>query len=240
MDRQVAFRVFRFDPQSDSEPRFDTFTVEAREGMNVLEGLFYILENLDGSLAFRFSCRGAVCGSCAMFINGAYRLACKTMLRDLKEVTISPLGHLPVIKDLVVDMRPFYRKYESILPYLLPASEPPLKEYPQSPKQRHAINEMIDCILCGCCHAACPIVWTNKDYLGPAALTKAYRFVADSRDGAENERLALVSGPDGIWRCHTIFNCHEVCPKYINPTYSIQQLKRMAISRRLHFWRKNK
>ncbi len=239
MDRKVTFRVFRFDPQSGGEPRFDTFVVEAWEGMNVLEGLFYIMENLDGSLAFRFSCRGAVCGSCAMFINGSYRLACKTLIKDFPEIAVSPLGHLPVIKDLVVDMSPFYQKYQSIKPYLMPAAEPPAKEYLQPPKQRRAINEMIDCILCGCCHSSCPVVWGNKDYLGPAVLTKAYRFVADSRDGATKERLALVTGPDGVWRCHTIFNCHEVCPRYINPTYSIQQLKKTAVAEKLRFWRKH-
>lgn len=237
-NQRVTFTIFRFDPDQDGEPHFDNFAVSTKGGMTVLEALFRILEEEDGSLAFRYSCRGAVCGSCAMFINGSYRLACQTQISALgSKVSISPLPHLPIVKDLVVDMTPFYEKYERIIPYLKTATPDPDKERLQNINQRKALDEVIDCILCGACYSACPITWTNKGYLGPAALVKAYRFVADSRDEAARERLSLVSGEDGIWRCHSIFNCVEACPKNINQTYSIQQLKRKTLSQKLKFWR---
>ena len=233
-----TLKVFRFDPDRDREPHFDTFEVPLREGLTVLEALFDILENQDGSLAFRYACRGAVCGSCAMYINGSYLLACQAQVAAFfpRELTIGPMPHFPVIKDLVVDMTEFFRKYEQIMPFLVAQSAPPEKERVQTLEQRQAINEMVDCILCGCCYSSCPTVWTDKEYLGPAALTKAYRFLADSRDDAARERLSIVAGGDGIWRCHTIFNCAEACPKRINPTWSIQQLKRKSALRRLKSW----
>ena len=197
-------------------------------GMTVLEAIFEVLEKQDGSIAFRYACRGAICGSCAMFINGSHRLACGTQVTSLNttEITISPLPHLPLIKDLAVDMTPFFDNYEAIKPYLIANTPPPEKERLQSPDQRKAIDEAIDCILCGICYSSCPVVWTNKDYLGPSALLKAYRFVADSRDEGLKERLATVGTEKGVWRCHTIFNCSEACPKGINPTNAIQQLKK--------------
>lgn len=233
---KVRFKVFRFDPDKDSQPHYDFFSVSLREGMTVLEGLFDILEKQDNSLAFRYSCRGAVCGSCAMFISGAYRLACQTQIARLKGevITVSPLPRLGVIKDLVVDMAPFFEKYERIMPYLQ-AGTPPEKEYLQSPRQRKALNEVIDCILCGACYSACPMTWTNRDYLGPAALAKVYRFVADSRDEAAAERLRQVEDENGLWRCHTVFNCEEACPKKVRQPYAIQQLRRKTLTRRLKF-----
>ncbi|MDP2954566.1 MAG: succinate dehydrogenase iron-sulfur subunit [Chloroflexota bacterium] len=235
---KVALKVFRFDPERDSSPHYDRFEVAVREGETVLEALFDILENQDGSLAFRFSCRGAVCGSCAGYINGSYRLACETQLQAAgPEITIDPLPHVPIIRDLVVDMGPFFQKYEKIMPYLKTQSQPPEKEYLQSPQQRKAVDSYIDCILCAACYSACPVVWTNKDYLGPAALAKAYRFVADSRDEADRERIKVVAGEDGIWRCHTIFNCVESCPKKINQTVAIEKLRAKTVSHRLKFWK---
>jgi succinate dehydrogenase / fumarate reductase iron-sulfur subunit len=233
-----TFKVVRFDPDQDREPHFDTFEVPQREGLTVLEALFDILENQDGSLAFRYACRGAVCGSCAMYINGAYRLACQTQVAAFSsgKLTVGPMPHFPVIKDLAVDMTEFFRKYERIMPFLVAQSTPPERERVQTPKARATINEMVDCILCGCCYSSCPTVWTDKAYLGPAALTKAYRFLADSRDEAAGERLSIVAGGDGIWRCHTIFNCAEACPKRINPTWSIQQLKKKSALRSLSSW----
>ncbi len=267
MNREVVtIKVFRFDPDKDKEPYFDSFKVQVKKGMTVLEALFDILENQDGSLGFRYSCRGAICGSCAMHINGSYRLACQTQIEKLEveEIVIKPLGHLPVIKDLVVDMRPFFEKYESIIPYLIsnPKKDPLLfssktkqrgqvdpspsasgggsksgnsetKEQLQSLKERARIDEMIDCILCGCCHASCTMTLTDKDYLGPATLLKANRFYMDSRDKGGISRLKLVDGEHGVWRCHTIFNCNEVCPKYINPTRSIAKLKRGLIKNKI-------
>jgi succinate dehydrogenase / fumarate reductase iron-sulfur subunit len=222
-----TFKVFRFDPDQDREPHFDTFEVPQREGLTVLEALFDILENQDGSLAFRYACRGAVCGSCAMYINGAYRLACQTQVAAFSsgKLTVGPMPHFPVIKDLAVDMTEFFRKYERIMPFLVAQSTPPERERVQTPKARATIN-----------YSSCPTVWTDKAYLGPAALTKAYRFLADSRDEAAAERLSIVAGGDGIWRCHTIFNCAEACPKRINPTWSIQQLKKKNALRRLSSW----
>lgn len=233
----LKVKIFRFDPDSDAQPRYDVYQVPYREGMTILDVLFYILENLDGSLAFRYACREAICGNCAMYVNGLQRLACKTQVKDLHsaELTIEPLPSLPVIKDLVVDMEAFFGKYVSIKPYLIPAQEPPEKEYYQSEADRHVINEVVDCILCGACYSSCPSVWTDEKYLGPAALAKAFRFYADSRDGAQQERLDLVAHEHGLWRCHTVFNCVEVCPKGINITSAIQFLKKKAVGRALGF-----
>ncbi len=223
----VTFKIERFDPDQDTAPHYQTYEVTTEKEMSVLEALFYIVENLDGTLAFRYSCRGAVCGSCAMRINGQNRLACQTLIKTLraKTITVSPLPHLPIIKDLVVDMDRFFAKYEKIQPYLINNSAAPEKERTQTIAARTKIDEMINCILCGACYSACTVAATDPEFLGPAALTKAYRFLADSRDDARAERLKLVSGEHGALRCHTIFNCAEACPKYIVPTYSIQKLK---------------
>ena len=232
MLKAVTLKVFRFDPQIDQEPYFQEFDIPLRPSMTMLDGLFHILEEQDHTLSFRFACREGVCGSCALFINGSYRLACQTQFANLQTeiVVVNPLPHLPLIKDLVVDMTPFFEKYELIMPYLKKLTAPPEKEHLQSPTQRKKINEVVDCILCGCCHSACPMTWINKEYLGPAALTKAYRFVADNRDEASPERINIVNTEVGIWRCHTTFNCAEACPKMINPTASIQALKRRAVA----------
>lgn len=223
----VTFKIERFDPDVDKEPYFKTYEVKTEKEMSVLEALFYIVENLDGSLAFRYSCRGAVCGSCAMRINGKNRLACQTLIKTLraKTITVASLPHLPIIKDLVVDMDSFFKKYERIKPYLINPSSAPDKERTQTIRARAKIDEMINCILCGACYSACTVAATDPQFLGPAALTKAYRFLADSRDAARVERLELVGGEHGALRCHTLFNCAEACPKYIVPTYSIQKLK---------------
>lgn len=232
----VIFNVFRFDPDADSKPRFDTYMVPPfKKGLTVLEALFHIQEKLDGSLAFRSSCREGVCGSCAMHINGTYRLACETQVGDLRgdTVTVQPLGHLKVLRDLVVDMEPFFSKYKHIKPFLMPGSPPPEHERPQTVGEHARVTPSIDCILCACCHASCTVTSTDPEYLGPAALLWADRFVRDSRDHAEEERLRLVDHLHGIWRCHTIFSCQEVCPKDLDPTGAIADLKRLAIRRRL-------
>ncbi|MBI2909480.1 MAG: succinate dehydrogenase iron-sulfur subunit [Chloroflexi bacterium] len=236
MAETATLHIFRFDPEKDKSPYFKTYDVAITAKMNVLEALLDIVDKQDGSLSLRYACRGAICGSCAMYINGSYRLACQTMIANLNpsDITVGPLPHLPNIKDLVVDMTPFFEKYERIVPYLIRNSAPLEKEIPQNLKQRKAIDEMIDCILCGCCYSSCPMVWTHRNFLGPAALTKANRFVQDSRDEGLDQRLSIVAGEDGIWRCHTIFNCADACPKKINTTASIQDLKRKTIARRLH------
>lgn len=231
----MQFKIKRFNPETDQRPYFASFEVEIQKNLSVLEGLFYILENLDGSLSFRYSCRGAVCGSCAMLINGKIRLACQVLVKTLHSevITVEPLPHLTVLKDLVVDLTPFFEKYQLIKPFLISNTLPPAKERSQSPSQRQKIDEMIKCILCGCCYSACPLVYNNRDFLGPAALTKAYRFLADSRDTAKKERIDLIAQENGIYRCHTAFACSEVCPKEIAPTYSIQKLKGAAVQKEL-------
>ena len=236
----VSFSVFRFNPETGEEPHFDEFEVLAREGMTVMDGLLYILDNMDQTLSFRFACREGVCGSCAMFINGSYRLACQTQIKDLKssKVEVQPLPNFPIIKDLVVDLAAFFERVEKVMPYLKTVSAPPEKERLQTQHDRHRIDEVIDCILCAACQSACPQGWTDKDFLGPAALIKAYRFIGDSRDEAGKERLKLVMGEDGVWRCHSVFNCVEACPKKINQTIAISSLKRKAVAQKLKFWQR--
>ena len=238
---QVSLRVFRYDPEEGLPAHYDTFPVEVRPGLTVLEGLLQVAEGQDPSLAFRYSCRGAVCGSCAMYINGHIRLACQTQLQDLAsvEVLVAPLPHLPVLKDLVVDMEPFYRKFEEILPYLISKSAPE-KEFLQTPKERKALDEVTDCIWCAACYSSCPINRQSPTYLGPAALTQAYRFAADTRDQGGRERLKAVDREEGLWRCHTVFNCVEVCPKKINQTRAIEGLRRKALRERLKLWPRNR
>jgi succinate dehydrogenase / fumarate reductase iron-sulfur subunit len=237
-ERKVTLKVFRFDPDLDRHPRYDSFVIATGKGMTVFEALLQVLENYDPSLSLRFACREGVCGSCAMFVNGSYRLACQTQLEVLKaqQVRVDPLPHMTIIRDLVVDMTPFFEKVEMVMPWMEALSVSPGREHLQTPRQRSLINEAIDCILCGACHSACPVTLTNKDYLGPAALTKAFRFVADSRDGVTAKRLALVNKEDGVWRCHTIFNCVEACPKNINPVSAIEQLRRKLVFQRWKFW----
>lgn len=229
-----TFKVFRFDPDNDKTPYFQDYQVPDRKGMTVLEGLYYILENLDPTIAFRSSCRMGVCGSCAMHINGQYGLACETQVATLgNTVTIRPLAHLKVIRDMVVDLNPFFAQYEAIKPYLIPKEAPGPREFSQTPKERAKIDFHVDCILCASCYGSCPVVATDERYLGPHALLKALRFVDDSRDGATNERLALVASDSGVFRCHTIFNCQQVCPKDLDPTGAIGKLKMKAFKAKL-------
>jgi succinate dehydrogenase / fumarate reductase iron-sulfur subunit len=164
-----------------------------------------------------------------MFINGRYKLACSTLISETgRNVIIQPLPHMPIIKDLIVDLTSFFEKYMVIRPYVVPIKPPPEKEWIQSPQQRSKINDSTDCIMCAACYSSCPSVWTGKKYLGPAALLWAYRFAADSRDGILRDRVQMVGSEDGLWRCHTIFNCTEACPKSLNPARFVESLKRTA------------
>lgn len=222
----TKFEIFRYDPDDGKGPHFQSYDVPAQKGMTILEAVYWIMENRDPTLAFRSACRAAICGSDAMHINGQYRLACKTQVESLKPpVVIRPLAHLPVQKDLVVDMKPFFDNYKLIKPYLIPKEAPPEKEFKQSVKERQRIDHHIDCILCGACYGSCPVAYGDPKYLGPHAILKALRFVEDSRDGAYKERLAMVASEFGVFRCHTIFNCQKVCPKDLNPTGAISKLK---------------
>lgn len=232
MERYYTFRIKRFLPNEKPSTRWDEFRVKLNSMERVLDGLIKIKENIDGTLTFRKSCAHGVCGSCAMKINGKNRLACQTLVKDLPEIIeIEPLPSLPVIKDLVVDMSLFFEKNDKVLPYLINDEPPPERERLQSPKEQERILESITCIMCGSCTTSCPIFWANKEYLGPSALLKAYRFLFDSRDRATEERLQAITGQDGLWRCHSIFNCTEVCPKEIDITKHIIKLKRLAIKK---------
>ena len=225
----AALTILRYDPAKTTEPHYQSYDVKTTKDTTVLDALFQILETQDHSLAFRYSCRSAVCGSCAMFINGRYKLACSTLISDIgRDIIIQPLPHMPIIKDLVVDLATFFDKYKVIKPYVVPIKPPPEKEWIQSPQQRSKINDSTDCIMCAMCYSSCPIVWTGKNYLGPAAILQAYRFAADSRDGILHDRVEVLGSEEGLWRCHTIFNCTEACPKSLNPARFIESLKRTA------------
>ena len=228
------FKILRFDPDSGRGPAFATFEVPWRKGQTVLDALNHIQGFIDGSLAYRSSCRAGVCGSCAMHINGKYRLACETQVALLcGTITIRPLGHLPIIKDLIVDMGPFWAKFKTVRPYLIAGDAAPERERIQSPADREHLTGIVDCILCAACYAGCPMTDSDPSYLGPAALAKANRFVVDTRDGHSEERLTIVGDEHGIFRCHTAFNCSDVCPKDIDPAGSIAHLKRMHLARKL-------
>ncbi|MFA4986019.1 MAG: succinate dehydrogenase iron-sulfur subunit [Candidatus Brocadiia bacterium] len=231
--QEAIFRIQRFDPEVDKAPRFQEYKLQCEKGTTVLTALYMLLDRQDGSLAFRSSCRAGICGSCAMHINGKYRLACETQVFALSQpITIQPLSNLPVIKDLIVDMSSFWKKYKYVQPYLQPGVPAPEKELPQTNDQRERLGNTIDCILCGACSASCPMSFTDTKYLGPAALLKAWRFVADSRDDSVETRLSLVDGLDGVWRCHTAFNCQTACPKDLDPTSGIAFLKREIMKRK--------
>ncbi|HLZ72449.1 MAG TPA: succinate dehydrogenase iron-sulfur subunit [Dehalococcoidia bacterium] len=239
---QVQVKVLRYDPQRDAEPHHQDFTVEYVTATTILDTLVAIKEFQDGSLTFRRSCRQGICGSCPMRVNDRERLTCMTRVAEVigdngGELRIEPLANLPVLKDLAVDLKPFFDKYRAISPHIIHAAtrELPEKEFRMSDERTTHLQQFGACIQCGACYSSCPIVATDDDYLGPAALAKAYRFANDPRDDGRTERLNLVGDEAGIWRCHTIFNCTEVCPKGVEPTYAIQQLKRMNVRKRLGF-----
>jgi succinate dehydrogenase/fumarate reductase iron-sulfur protein len=235
-ENEVTLKIQRFDPSMDSEPYWQSFRVRIRPGMTVLDALFEVLNHQDGSLAFRFCCRAGVCGSCAMVIGGKVRLACETQIATLLDhdaILLGPLPHQKVVKDLAVDYDHFFDRIKRVKPYMVGKEPYPEKEYIQLPKERAPINDPIDCILCGSCTSSCTMAWTNEDYLGPAALLKSYRFLVDTRDALKNERLDMIESENGVWRCHTQFNCVEVCPRKLNPTEAIQRQKIAAFKRKI-------
>lgn len=239
----VHFKVFRYDPDVEHkrEPRFDHFYVPYAPGLTVLDGLIYARDHFDSSLTVRHSCRQAVCGSDAVFVNGRQRLACKTQTADLNEpIVVEPLPHYEVIKDLVVEMEHFYEQMDAVEPYFQPDAEPPdeLTEYRQSRANREKIKTATRCIWCGACTSSCNIVAGNERFLGPAAINKGYRFYFDEREGndANRRRLDILDDADSVWRCQTQFSCTTVCPKDIPLTEHIQELKREGVKRNLRFW----
>ena len=229
----MKLTVYRYDPDKDSAPRYQDYEVKLEQSDRMLLDVLVKAKAMDDSLAFRRSCREGVCGSDAMNINGRNGLACITKLTEVSEpVVIKPLPGMPIIRDLIVDMTHFFAQYHSVKPYLINGEAPPEKERLQSPEQRAQLDGLYECILCACCSTACPSFWWNPDkFVGPAGLLNAYRFIADSRDDAHNERLDDLEDPYRLFRCHTIMNCVDVCPKGLNPTLAIGRIKSMMIKR---------
>ena len=229
------FKVYRYDPESGDNPRYDTFDIDLDDcGPMVLDALIKMKSEQDPTLTFRRSCREGICGSCAMNMNGRNGLACTTAIEDLKgDVRITPLPHMDVIKDLVPDFTHFYAQYASIRPWLQTVSTTPSgKERLQSPEQREKLDGLYECILCACCSTSCPSYWWNSDkFLGPAILLQAYRWLADSRDEAADERLVQLDDAFKLYRCHTIMNCANACPKGLNPAKAIAETKKLALER---------
>jgi succinate dehydrogenase / fumarate reductase iron-sulfur subunit len=228
-----AFHIYRYDPDRDARPRMKVLEIEADPADRMLLDVLIKLKALDPSLSFRRSCREGVCGSDAMNINGKNGLACITNMRALPQtIVLKPLPGLPVIRDLIVDMTGFFQQYHSIKPYLINEEPPPERERLQSPQQREALNGLYECILCACCTSACPSFWWNPDkYVGPAGLLQAYRFLVDSRDMAAAERLDNLNDPYRLFRCRSILNCVDVCPKGLLPAAAIIEIKEMMVRR---------
>jgi succinate dehydrogenase/fumarate reductase iron-sulfur protein len=234
----MIVRVKRCDPVEDRRPRWQAYEVEARPMMSVLDALFWILERADPTLSFRYSCRAGMCGSCAMVVNGREGLACGLRLARLRSpVSVEPLRSLPVVKDLLVDLRPFFDKYREVDPFYVgeaesllgPAGEPAV--VPPGDAARKVVNQQIDCISCGACYSACPVTAIVPEFLGAAALNRAYAVSADARDTEGAARLSLVSADGGIFACHSVGNCVTVCPVGVNPLLSIQLLRKGAVHR---------
>jgi succinate dehydrogenase / fumarate reductase iron-sulfur subunit len=226
--RFLSLRIKRFQKEKDPRHWIETFQVETRKGMNLLEALIKIQDEQDGTLAFRYSCRGAVCGSCAMRVNGEVVLACRTHVEDLlgKTNLIEPLPYFPIIRDLIVDMSTFFENYRRVEPYLHGKSIASNSEYLMGEDERKEINPYIQCILCGICFGVCPAFKRDSRFLGPAMLAKAYRFFADSRDKRNKEILDKVNDQNGVWGCNTVFQCVRVCPKEVPPTHAIVKMRR--------------
>jgi succinate dehydrogenase / fumarate reductase iron-sulfur subunit len=231
----VQLRILRFDPERDELPHWEEYTVPAEPSDRVLDLLHHVKWYQDGTLTFRRSCAHGVCGSDAMLINGRNRLACEYLVKDAgSEISVEPVRGSPVVKDLLIDLDGFWDKYRSVMPYLVNEEALPSdgKERRQSPDERERFEDTSKCILCGACTTACPSFWANPDYVGPAAIVNAHRFIFDSRDHATEERLEIMADADGVWRCRTIFNCVEACPRGINITRAIMEVTRQIETRR--------
>jgi len=230
---RVKLRVKRFDRERDREPYWAEYGVEAEATDRVLDLLHSVKWYQDGTLSFRRSCGHGICGSDAMLINGRNRLACKVLIKELgKRISVEPLRGFPVVKDLVVDQQAFFRKFESVQPYLVAEEPPPARERRQSPEARERFDDTTKCILCAACTTSCPSFWSNPNYLGPAAIVNAHRFLFDDRDAGQEARLQVLNQSDGVWRCRTIFNCVEACPRGIDITRAIGEVKKALLLRR--------
>lgn len=233
--RTKTFRIYRWEPEAGENPRVDSFDIDLdRCGPMVLDAVIKIKNEIDSTLTFRRSCREGVCGSCAFNIDGKNTLACTTRIEDIEgDVSIYPLPHMPVVKDLVTDLTHFYAQLESIEPWIKTDTAPPTRERLQSPEDRAKLDGYYECILCACCSTACPSYWWNPErYLGPAVLLQAYRWIVDSRDEATGDRLDELEDPFKLYRCHTIMNCAQTCPKDLNPAKAIAEIKKLMVERR--------
>ncbi len=231
----VTFRIRRFNPEIDSEPHWEDYVVPCYPTDRILDALAQIKGDKDGTLTYRRSCGHGICGSDAMRINGKNRLACKTLVKDLdvtKPVTVEAIKGLPLEKDLVVDMEPFFKAYREVMPFLIADGHEPTKERLQSVEDRAKFDDTTKCILCAACTTSCPVFWTDGSYFGPAAIVSAHRFIFDSRDSAASKRLEILNDKEGVWRCRTTFNCSEACPRGIQVTQAIHDVKRAMIFQR--------
>ncbi|MGW3381265.1 succinate dehydrogenase iron-sulfur subunit [Streptomyces albogriseolus] len=232
----VTFRIRRFNPEVSAEATWEDFQLEIDPKERVLDGLHKIKWDLDGTLTFRRSCAHGICGSDAMRINGKNRLACKTLIKDInpeKPITIEAIKGLTVLKDLVVDMEPFFQAYRDVMPFLITKdTNEPTRERLQSAENRERFDDTTKCILCAACTTSCPVFWNDGQYFGPAAIVNAHRFIFDSRDEAGEQRLEILNDKDGVWRCRTTFNCTDACPRGIEVTKAIAEVKRALITRR--------
>ena len=230
----ITLKILRFDPEKDAKSYYGEYEAEVEPTDRVLDALNYVKWYVDGTLAYRRSCAHGICGSDAMRINGRNRLACKVLVKDVgQKVTVEPLLGFRVIKDLVVDMDLFFALYEAVKPYLITTKPPPEKERLQSPEERERFDDSTKCILCAACTGSCPPFWGNPRFLGPAALVNAHRFIFDSRDEGALERLEVLNTRNGVWRCRTVFNCTEACPRGIKVTKCIEELKRLILFNRI-------
>jgi succinate dehydrogenase / fumarate reductase, iron-sulfur subunit len=228
---KVKVKIRRFNPEKDRRPYWAKYTVDAEPLDRVLDVLVQIKGYQDGSLTFRRSCAHGICGSDAMVINGRNALACKELVKDVgRSFTVEPLRGLPVIKDLAVDMEPFFRNYRRIQPFLINDTPPPHTERLQSPEARARFDDTTKCILCAACTTSCPSFWASDSYVGPAAIVQAHRFIFDDRDQGAQVRLAILAESDGVWRCRTVYNCVEACPRDIDITRAIGEVKKAMLT----------
>ena len=245
-DKNKTFQILRYRPETDEAPHFETYTVSYRHETSILDALNDIRDHQAPDFSYRSSCRMAVCGSCAMMINGEPHLACKTFVRDYEKVDVirlEPLENFPIERDLICDISDMIEKIERVKPYIIPLEEakPLTEDYVQSPRQLEKYRQFAQCINCGCCYAACPQYKLNKEFIGPAALSLLYRYNHDSRDGGTSERMKIVNQESGVWSCTMVGYCSDVCPKLVDPTSAIQMGKgASAFDYIKHFFKKDK
>ncbi|MGH8867820.1 MAG: succinate dehydrogenase iron-sulfur subunit [Actinomycetes bacterium] len=236
MSLDLTLRIRRYNPETDDEPHWEDHRLTVEPTEKLLDVLHRVKWEVDGTLTFRRSCAHGVCGSDAMRVNGVNRLACKSLVKDLnpaRPITVEPIKGLPVLKDLVVDMEPFFESYREVMPFLVTSGNEPSRERLQSPEDRARFDDTTKCILCAACTTSCPVFWTDGQYFGPAAIVSAHRFIFDSRDEAADQRLEILNEKEGVWRCRTTFNCTDACPRGIEVTKAIQEVKRALLFRRV-------